>query len=288
VANWQFTLGTRRLTWLEPAPPHGADDKPGVPPAKPEPPRGVEALEFRELNSTNYVKGILTLVPLPHVRAIEYDHDKQTVTVAIAGGKAGADVTLTGTTKYSGINKLTVVTTIDLGAKGEAEIKFLGGVPRGVRAFRFPGAIPPPPPAGRPASVTAADKGEHAVTDLQPLYRLGDGTSRAERTLVFRKTLKADVTKLRSLHFTGAATKEGVEATVTWDTGEEQTLTLLPTVTLDGQPAALEGLVARVPAGYKLFPVHTITEVRFGDKKPEPEEGAPTAYNEERRGTVRS
>ena len=40
--------------------------------------------------------------------------------------------------------------------------------------------------------------------------------------------------------------------------------TLLPKVTLEGKPATLVGLVGRVPAGYKLFPLHVIAEVEFG------------------------
>ena len=36
---------------------------------------------------------------------------------------------------------------------------------------------------------------------------------------------------------------------------------------LDGKAAVLEGFVGRVPAGYKLFPVHVIEEIQF-DAKP--------------------
>jgi hypothetical protein len=45
--------------------------------------------------------------------------------------------------------------------------------------------------------------------------------------------------------------------------GTEETLTLLTTIPLDGKNAVLEGLLGKVPGGYKLFPVHTIGEVEF-------------------------
>jgi hypothetical protein len=38
-------------------------------------------------------------------------------------------------------------------------------------------------------------------------------------------------------------------------------------VTIDGRDAVLEGLMGRVPAGYKLFPMHTIGEVQFEESK---------------------
>ena len=51
------------------------------------PPTGPEALEFREENSTNFAKGILTLVPLERIRSIDYDNDKQVVTARVATGE---------------------------------------------------------------------------------------------------------------------------------------------------------------------------------------------------------
>jgi len=42
-------------------------------------------------------------------------------------------------------------------------------------------------------------------------------------------------------------------------------------VTLDGKEAELEGLLGRVPGGYKLFPPHTFSQIEFdvAEKKPE-------------------
>jgi hypothetical protein len=39
---------------------------------------------------------------------------------------------------------------------------------------------------------------------------------------------------------------------------------------LDGKPAELIGLVARVPAGYKLFALHTLAEIKFDVTEDEP------------------
>ena len=35
---------------------------------------------------------------------------------------------------------------------------------------------------------------------------------------------------------------------------------------IDDKPATLEGLLGKVPVGYKLFPPHAITEIVFGEK----------------------
>jgi hypothetical protein len=53
--------------------------------------------------------------------------------------------------------------------------------------------------------------------------------------------------------------------------GDDSTLTLLQTATIDGQPAQLVGLIGKVPVGYKLFPVRRITAIHF-DTSEEPKE----------------
>src|SRR5205823_2253643 len=155
---------------------------------------------------------------------------------------------------------------------GIAEIKFLGGVPRGIRGIRFPapklGAIAP----GRPALVTSDDgagKTTHKVSDLKPLYRLADG-DQLSSTLFFRKTLKLDVGKVRKITAAGTDRDE-TSWQVVMNDGEDQTLTLLQAVTPEGKRAELEGLVGRVPAGYKLFPISTVVEVAFDAEEPKPE-----------------
>ena len=57
------------------------------------------------------------------------------------------------------------------------------------------------------------------------------------------------------------------EYEVTHVGGAMQKLTLLDNTQLeDNQQAVLVGLVGRVPAGFKLFPPHTIAEVRWEEK----------------------
>jgi hypothetical protein len=276
LKSWKFTAGTRALSWLAPA---GADKDPfdkdntadkKTPRPGRKPAAGPEALEFREENSTTFVDGILTLVPLARIRSIDYD-DKDGVAVRVAvSDKAEADEVIKGTTRFKQINKLTIEAEVDKGDLGVAEIKYLGGVPKGIRGLRFP--APKAPAAGTPgrgASVTVNDKqkGPYKILDLQPLYRFEDGSEQLVPTLLFKKTLKIDVAKLKKLRAAGDPEREGAPLGVTLKGGEEETFTLLKTVTLNDKPAVLEGLLGRVPAGYKLFPLHTITEVEFEEDK---------------------
>jgi hypothetical protein len=80
---------------------------------------------------------------------------------------------------------------------------------------------------------------------------------------MFRKTLKLDVNKLKGLKPADSDQENGKSWHVTPKEGDEETLSLLTTVPLDGRAADLEGLLGRVPAGYKLFPLHTVAEVQF-------------------------
>jgi hypothetical protein len=264
---WHFVAGIRHLSWLAPAAP--PKEGPPEPKERGQPRRvetGPEALEFRAEDSTNYVDGVLTLIPLERLRAIDYDHDKDTVTVHVATG--GEEETLTGSTKFRGINKLTLAAEVDKGDLGVAEVKYQGGVPKGINGIRFAEMkVAAPPAGGRSATVTVADKEKNVqkATDLQPLYHLADGSERLVPTLFFRKTLKIDVGKLRKLRAVESKEAPGSEWEVTLGDGNAETFTLLPKVPLDGKEATLEGLVGRVPAGYKLFPVHTLAEVEFGE-----------------------
>ena len=246
--------------------------------ARPKPATGPEALEFREENSTDFQNGILTFIPLDRLQSLDYDHEKETVSAQVAvnekgdGDKPVTRATLTGSTKYKGVNKLTIEAEVDKGDLGVAAVKFLGGVPKGIRGVRFPAPKPVAvgPPAGPPRSPSPARR--RACTrslDLQPLYKLADGSERLLPTLMFKKTLKLDVGKIQKLCAAEGAEGEGAEWEVKLKDGEEQTLTLLRTVPLDGKTATLEGFVGRVPAGYKLFPVHTVAEIVFDEGKEE-------------------
>jgi hypothetical protein len=161
---------------------------------------------------------------------------------------------------------------------GIAEVRFQGGVPKAsLKKVVFPSPKKVADGQGRPAVITDSDKkkGSHAVTDLQPLYRLEDGTEKLATFLMFKKTLKLDVAKIQKIQLGEEKPKdmEGAEWLVTMKDGEETALTLLRTTTIDDKPATLEGLLGRVPGGYRLFPAHTISAIQF-DAKPEakPEE----------------
>ncbi len=275
---WKFVAGTRHLGWLAPAtPPRPKAEKPADKPVEEKPvpaDAGPEAIEFRDEHSTTLKDGILTWLLPEHLRGLEYDGEKKTVTASIAlGDKADGDLTLTGTTKYDGINKITLEAEVDKGEAGVAEVKYQGGTARGVRAFRFPPPKPAADAKGRPAFISIEDRDEkHAeqVADLQPLYRLGEGGERLLPTLFFKKTLKLDLGKLARLHVEGRDA-DGTECHVTLKDGEEQTYTLLKAAVIDGKAATLEGLVAKVRGGYKFYPASTLSalhlDVQFDEKK---------------------
>lgn len=258
LKSYKFSAGTRPLGWLA-----GKDDPKGKAP---------EALELRDDASLNppLITGFVTLVPLDRIRSIEFD-DKDVMTVKVATDKADVDETLAGSTKYKDINKLTLEAEVDKGDLGVAEVKFLGGVPKGVKSLRFPGAKgPAAAPAGRAATVTTNDakKTAHKVTDLRPLYKFADG-ERLESVLMFKKTLKLDVAKIHSIR--AAAESKGNEGpewgVMLRDSPDEETFTLLKQATIDGKNGVLEGLVGQTPVGYKLFPPGTIAEIQFEDAK---------------------
>lgn len=273
LKTWRFTSGVRRLSWLVPAPAEPEPDKDGkAPKARPRPmPVGPEALEFREENSTPFVEGIQTLIPLDRLRTLEYDAEKDIVTARVAASaKPDDDAVLTGLTKYQRVNKLAVDAEVDKGDLGVAEVRYLGGVARGVRAVRFPSPKATEMPAGRPVVITTAgkDKSTHKVADLQALYRLPSGHERLLPLLMFKKTLKLDLAKIKKITTGGADDEEGAWQVQLKDGGDE-TLSLLRVIPLDGKETQLAGLLGRVPAGYKLFPVHTLAEVLFDATEPD-------------------
>ena len=262
----KFTTGTRHLSWLAPAREDAPKPKPGDGPRTP---AGPEALEIRDDASLAppLVAGFITLVPLDSIKTIVFD-DNEVMTVRVLGEKD--DAIVSGTTKYRGINKLTVEAEVDKGDLGIAEVKFLGGVPKGIRSIRFPAPKPlAAPGSGRAASVTTTDdkKTAHKVMDLQPLYKFADG-ERLVPTLMFKKTLKIDLAKITKLRAAAEGKDaDGSEFTVTLKDGDEDTFTLLKQATIDGKAAPLQGLVGRIAVGYKLFPPATIKEIQFEEAK---------------------
>jgi hypothetical protein len=275
IKSWQIVAGTQRLGWLAPAEAPDKEVKPkdkdaDAPPRRPVRPtaRGPEALAFRDDNSTSYAKGVMTYIPLEHLRSVEFDGETQTATVRVAtSDKPGDDVILTGTTKYAGVNKLTIEAEVDKGDLGIAAIKYTGGVKNGIKAVRFPSPKPYKAPAGRTASVTVdlekKDTTPEKVTGLQVLY-LTTGGEIVSPILMFKKTIKLDVAKLKKLAVTNLKERE---LTLSLKDGNEETLTLMDSGELNDKAVKLEGLLAHSPAGWKLYPLHTITAVEFGETK---------------------
>jgi hypothetical protein len=277
LKTWKFSTGTRHLTWLAPAPAAAPKEEDGKRSSRRPVAVGPLALEFREEDSTQYVEGVLTLVPLERLRSIEYDLEAKTVTAHVAmGRKADQDVDLTGTTRFDRVNKIAIEAEVDNGDAGIADVKFLGGTPRGVRGIRFAAPKPGEAPAGRLAAITTTGKtpSTHKVTDVQGLYRLANGYERLTPVLMFKKTFKIDVAKIARIESAGAEENESAWQVHLKDGGGDQTLTLLRVIQLDGQDAQFEGLLARVPAGYKLFPFATVADVVF-DPTDEPGEAKP-------------
>ncbi|HYT91652.1 MAG TPA: hypothetical protein VEL76_23265 [Gemmataceae bacterium] len=264
LQTWKFLVGTRRVSWMAPAAPKV--DKKGE-----KTPAGVEVLEFRDDKSTTYKDGILTLIPLTSLKKLEYDHEKKTVEVTyLATGENGPEeMSLTGSTRFIGINKLEVEAETDLGELGKAAMKFQGGSSKGVHSLTFSTPKPVPAPTGRRAIIIGRDKEQtgHKIADIQALYLAEKGREQLSSTLHFKTTVKIDLAKLEKLRNVppaDAKTEWGPDYEVTLKDGKQLTLTLLQkTNTKEGGAGVLKGLVGRVPAGYKLFPLHTIVEVRY-------------------------
>jgi len=274
VKGWKITAGTRRLGGLAPA-----DDKEPMPKdPPPQPPKGgkappkkgavgPEALAFREDDSTTFVDGVLTLVPLDRLRELDYDKETKTVTATVATGskKDAATVKLHGATKFQGVNRVTLEAEIDKGELGVAEVKFLGGADTGVKSIKFPEQDVALENMGKMSKITVADKMQkdpHTVYGLQALYRTADGRETVSPILMFKKTIKLDVAKINKLTSAGM---EGTDLTftVSLKDGNEETLTLMKTGKLNDKDVELVGFLGKVKAGYKLYPIHTVTSIEF-------------------------
>jgi hypothetical protein len=268
LKTWKFTEGVRRLGWLASAKAaeagdDAAKDKKAAPKGTRQTTAGPEALAIRTEMEIEYLEGVLTLVPLEHLHSIDFDNEMSTMTAQVGEGDTTEKVA--GSTKYKRINKLVIEAEVDKGDLGIAEIKYLGGVPRGIRGVRFPAPKAAPPlPQGRRVLVVSADgknkTSQHKVVDLMPLYRLPDGGEKLLPTVMFRKTLKLDVGKIKKIVAAGGD-QGGWQ--VTRKDGEEETLTLRETIPYEGKEARLLGFVGRVRVGYKLFPASAIAEITF-------------------------
>ncbi len=273
----KWRAGIRHLNWLAAKEPvkqmePGEEPKKGKAPAKVAPIRptvGPIALEFREIPSTTFVNGVVTLIPVDRLRSLEYDSAKKTVAARVATGDNPAEITFTGSTQYKGINQVVLEAEVDRGVLGIAALKFHGGTPTGgFKKATFPVRMVEPLKMERPASVTILHekkKVTQRVSDLQPLYQLADGTDVVAPALLFKKSLKVDLANVRKL----VGSEPGqIETTfdVTLRDGSTETLTALNHVKLDGKAATLIGFVGKVPGAWKVYPLHTILELEFDTK----------------------
>lgn len=264
VKNWQLTTGTRPLDWLAPAAKAPGKNQHG--------PAGPRALEFREDHSTTFKEGILTLIPLASLVKIDYDADKKTVAVTYRG-VGDKEEQVTGSTKYLGINRLTIEGDADLGDLGFATVKFLGGdAKQGVRGLRFPAPKALEATQGPSARLIAQDKEKstHVVQGLAVLVKTNAG-HQSLPFLMFKKTVKIDLGKIAHFRQVEPEDKKSIawEFEVTLTDGASHTLTLLRQMALGETQATLVGLIGRGRAGYQLFPPHTIAELTMeGMKRP--------------------
>ncbi|MFO0864254.1 MAG: hypothetical protein U0744_06295 [Gemmataceae bacterium] len=253
LAHWKISLGAEALPWAE-----VGKGKPGR----------EEWLAFRDDGSTSYVNGIVTYLPIRSLRRIDFDDVKKSVTVVVAGAK---DATLSGTTKFKGINKLTVEGEADLSGLGKAVVKFHGGQPKGISMVRFP--MPKPAESvmnGRSAVVLANDKEKpkHQAFDLKALYKVGSSHQTAD-VLWFKTSVKIELEKIASMKRVESQDKKNAENAfeVLLKDGAKHTLILQEAPMIDGKAAKLVGLYGHASVGWKLFPAHTIAELTFEEKK---------------------
>ncbi len=257
LIDWRFTQGVRSL----------ALDGETVSKSS----AGTEYLEFREEKSTTYQAGILTLIPISSVKKITYDREKKMVATEVVSAN-GKTETLVGTTKYVGINKITLEADALLEGLGAATVKFQGGIDKvGLRSIAFPSPKPAREPKGETYLIQADDKEKtkHTVQDLQPLW-FANGAYKVQSFMMFKRTVKVDIDKLAALKFIPSTDKKKIsyDYVVTLKDGSSHTLTLLTTVDLDKKKSmTFAGLIGRTSIGYKLFPAHTIIELTRGDAK---------------------
>lgn len=247
LKNGKFSAGTHKLSWLN-----------------------RDALAFRETNSTGFKDGVMTFIPLDRLESLTYDSEKQIVRAKIAG----SEVALEGSTRYAGINQIAIDAEIDKGTAGIVEVKYRGGVAKGgIKSVRFPAAKPAPAPAGDKLWVVVVDgkkrEAPQAVHNLKALYRLDKEIESPLTWVMFRKTFKVEFADVKRLTVSESNEARAFECDVSLKDGSEQTLTLSTTVTVDGRNATLVGLIGEVPAGYKLFPLHTVGEVNRAEPKAE-------------------
>jgi hypothetical protein len=250
VGGLKFTVGTRRLAWL--ADPNGTTED-----AK----KGPLALELREPHSTTYSKGIITFVPLSSVESIKYDYDKQVASVAVKG----LTEPLAGTLQYKGINVL--------GFEGKADdkaAKFSGGAftKGNIKAVAFAGASAPPERKGASPWLVQIDQAKAMNPTLKAsnfkfLYQFPGGVDLLTDSATTHKSapLKMDDTVKSYATLAVDPNTYVIAAEVQVGDGE-RVMVIPPEIEKDGKKGTLAGLLGEVEAGWKLFPLHTIKNMK--------------------------
>lgn len=250
VTELKFGTGTHRLAWL-------ADPGATTEDAK----KGPLILEVREPHSTSYAKGIVTYVPVASVESIKYDYDKQVASI----GVKGMAEPLAGTLQYKGINVLSFSGNAD----GKAATFSGGAFTKGnIKGVAFPGATPIPARKNVAAWQVQIDQAKAMnptlkVGELKFLYQFPGGGE----VLVDAATAhKSDPLKLDSAvqSYTTLAVDPNshVIAAEVQVGDKERVVVLMPTVEKDGKTGTLVGVVGEVEAGWKMFPLHTIKNMK--------------------------
>lgn len=246
LKKWKIVAGTRKLPWVEGKP---------------------EVFEIRELGSTSFKDGIVTLVSLSRIQEVAWDYEKETMTVRVAG----LEKPLIGTTKYKDINVLTIEAEVDQGKSGVADLRFRGGpIKGGIRGIKFPNAKAPER-MREPGSVFAftvppvakskAGPAVYQASGIQALYRTSSTEEKPLSYLMFKKTLKVELANISQLTVgTYNAKDHTAECELKQKDGMDLSVTLLTAFPIDGKPATLLGFLGVVPAGYRLFPIYTISQ----------------------------
>jgi hypothetical protein len=187
------------------------------------------------------------------------------------------DKPLEGTTKFKDINMITIEAEVDQGASGVADLRYRGGIMKGgFKSVKFPDVKPfeKQPEKGELFSFLVVPEGKgttatvQSVTNVKPLYRFSDGTEKFIPYLIFKKTLKVDFANIQSIHVGDHNAKEKTaECEVTLKEGMPLSVTLLGQVQIEGKNATFVGFLGESPAGYRLFPIHTIQQYQPGEIK---------------------
>ncbi len=248
VTDLKLGTGVRRLTWLTDTDTEDAK-------------KGLLVLELREPHSTSYAKGIITYVPVNSVESVKYDYDKQVASV----GVKGLAEPLAGTLQYKGINVLTFS-----GAADGKPTSFSGGAftKGNIKGVSFAGASPLPARKGVSAWQVQIDQPKAMdptlkVGELKFLYQFPGGNEVLVDAVTPYKSepLKLD-SSVQSYTTLAVDPNTRVIAAEVQVGDKERVVVLMPTLEKDGKTGTLVGVVGEVEAGWKLFPLRTIKNMK--------------------------